>query len=77
MAEFREMRMHEAIEWINSSVQSGVITEFEAVFSTTDGVATTSRSHQYEIPSPQFPSAMFSLVHCNVSDDLPFPIKLS
>lgn len=77
MAEFRELRMREAIHWVKSAVARGVVDNTEFVFSTTDGVPTTSRNHSYRMPEPDVRRPIFSVVRCNVSDSVPFPMVLA
>lgn len=77
MAEFRELRMREAIHWVKSAVARGLVDNTEFVVSTTDGVATTSRNHSYRMPEPDVRRPIFSLVRCNVSSNIPFPMVLA
>lgn len=77
MAQFRELRMREAVHWIRSAVSRGVIDNTELVISTTDGVATTSRNHSYRMPKPESARPIFSVIQCNVSDNIPFPMILT
>lgn len=78
MPEFRELRMREAIYWVKSAVSRGVIDNTELVISTTDGVPTTSRNHSYRMPNPDpVKRPIFSVVRCNVSDNIPFPMVLA
>lgn len=74
MAEFRELRMREALYWIRSAVERRVINNIELVLSTTDGVVSTSKAHDYRMPSPEHPTPVFTVARCNVSDNIPFPM---
>lgn len=78
MSDFRELRMREAIHWVKSAVSRGVVDDTELVISTTDGVPTTSRKHSYRMPEPEdVKRPIFSVVQCNVSDNIPFPMVLA
>lgn len=75
MAQFRELRMREAIHWATRAVEEGVIDNTEFVVSTTDGIVSASHPHDYRMPAPD-PVArpIFTLTHCNCSDNIPFPM---
>lgn len=76
MAEFRELRMREALYWIRNAVTRGIFDNAELVLSTTDGVVSTSKSHHYRMPPPEHPIPVFTVARCNVSDNIPFPMVL-
>lgn len=76
MAEFRELRMREALYWIRNAVERSVVNNIELVVSTTDGVVSTSKSHHYRMPPPIHPIPVFTVARCNVSDNIPFPMVL-
>lgn len=75
MAEFREIRMREAIHWTTRAVRAGAVADTEFVVSTTDGVVSTCHPHGYRMPAPG-PTArpVFTMTHCNVSENIPFPM---
>lgn len=78
MAEFRLLRMREALYWTVRAVESGAIRDTEFLVSTTDGVACTSRAHMYRMgPSDSVPRPIFTVSRCNVSDNIPFPMVFS
>lgn len=75
MAQFREIRMREAIHWTTRAVEAGVIDNTEFVVSTTDGIVSTSHPHNYRMPPPDpIARPIFTLTHCNCSNNIPFPM---
>lgn len=78
MAEFREIRMREAIYWTTRAVQSGAVDNTEFVVSTTDGVVSTSHPHTYRMPAfDKVAHPIFTMTHCNCSENIPFPMTFT
>eukprot|EP00172_Hildenbrandia_rubra_P000032 Plantae.Rhodophyta-Hildenbrandia_rubra.ctg1014.p2 GENE.Plantae.Rhodophyta-Hildenbrandia_rubra.ctg1014~~Plantae.Rhodophyta-Hildenbrandia_rubra.ctg1014.p2 ORF type:complete len:526 (+),score=94.45 Plantae.Rhodophyta-Hildenbrandia_rubra.ctg1014:1140-2717(+) len=80
MAEFRELRMREALAWIKSVVgdvggDDGLVDDTEFVVSTMDSLVSTSREHEWTLGKVEKRALpVFSIVRCNVSDNIPFPM---
>lgn len=75
MAQFRGIRMREAIHWATRAVEADVIDNTEFVVSTTDGIVSTSHNHSYRMPEPDpVLRPIFTLTHCNCSANIPFPM---
>jgi hypothetical protein len=73
-AEFRELRMREAVHWATRAVQAGAVDNTEFVISTTDGVVSTSHAHSYRMPERDaVPRPIFTMTHCNCSSNIPYP----
>lgn len=78
MAQFREIRMREALHWVARAVEAGAVDNTEFVVSTTDGVVSTFYEHEYRMAPPEAVARpIFTLTHCNCSANIPFPMMVT
>jgi len=75
MSPFHALRMREVLLWTKLALRRGRIGDTEFVVSVTDTVASTRCAHPYRLATPEAaPRPIFTIVHCNVSDNIPFPM---